>query len=236
MDRSAFYAALRKRESGLFGTSLSRGQVAGMEAILNEAEKRRTPLKWLAYILATSFHETAATMQPIEEYGKGKGHAYGKPGKYGQSQHGRGFVQLTWDRNYERADRELGLGGSLLKNFARAMEMGIAVQVLFQGMEHGWFTTRKLHDFIDYLPMRKIINGMDRAADIAKHAVAFETALRTAGYGAAQAPAPLPSLDTAPAKPAPLPAPEPSKPDVHGMAGLLKEIFAAIAALFKKGT
>ena len=34
-------------------------------------------LRWLAYMLATTFHETARTMQPIEEYGKGKGKTYG---------------------------------------------------------------------------------------------------------------------------------------------------------------
>jgi hypothetical protein len=70
MKRSAFYAALRSRTSGAFGTSLSAQQVAGMEAILAEAEHRSTPLGHLAYILGTTYHETAATMQPIHEQGK----------------------------------------------------------------------------------------------------------------------------------------------------------------------
>ena len=54
MDKSAFFAAIRKRGSGVFGASLSQKQVEGIDAVLNEAETRRTPLKWLAYMLAST--------------------------------------------------------------------------------------------------------------------------------------------------------------------------------------
>ncbi|MBW3099199.1 hypothetical protein [Pseudohoeflea coraliihabitans] len=67
MNRKAFFASLRRRESGVFGTSLSQKQVQGTEAIINEAEKRGTPLNHLAYILATANHETGGKMQPIRE-------------------------------------------------------------------------------------------------------------------------------------------------------------------------
>src|SRR3546814_1469748 len=60
------------------------------------------PTICLAYGLATAWHE--ARFEPVEEIGKGRGKAYGKPGKYGQSQHGRGLVQVTWDSNYEWLD------------------------------------------------------------------------------------------------------------------------------------
>src|SRR3546814_8559602 len=60
------------------------------------------PTSWLADGLATAWHE--AGFEPVEEIGKGRGKAYGKPGKYGQSQHGRGLVQVTWDSNYEWLD------------------------------------------------------------------------------------------------------------------------------------
>lgn len=198
MDRSIFFAGIRKRGSGVFGTSLSQKQVEGIDAVLNEAEKRRTPLKWLAYMLATDYHETAHTMQPIAEYGKGKGRPYGKKGKHGHAQYGRGLVQLTWDYNYEKADAKLGLNGALLRNFDLALQMPIAVKIMFEGMEHGWFTGKALPDFMSYEPMRKIINGMDRAKLIAGYAVAFETALRAAGYGLVVQPRPV--------------APEPVKP------------------------
>ena len=55
-------------------------------------------------------------MQPIAEYGKGKGRKYGVPGRNrGQVAYGRGYVQLTWDDNYERADKEIGAGGRQLR-------------------------------------------------------------------------------------------------------------------------
>ena len=41
-------------------------------------------------------------MQPIEEYGKGAGHPCADP-ETGQTCYGRGYVQLTWRDNYERA-------------------------------------------------------------------------------------------------------------------------------------
>lgn len=196
MDRAKFYASIRKRQSGIFGTSLSTKQVEGMEAVLNEAETRRTPLKWLAYMFATDAHETAFTMQPIAEYGKGKGRKYGQKGKYGQVPYGRGLVQLTWDFNYEKADQKLNLNGALLKNFDLALQMPIAVKIMFEGMEHGWFTGKALPDFMSYEPMRKIINGMDKAKQIAGYAVAFETALREAGYGLVVQPRPVIPADT----------------------------------------
>ncbi|WP_222329997.1 hypothetical protein [Rhizobium leguminosarum] len=189
MNREAFYAALRRRGSGVFGTSLKPSQKAGLEAVLNEAEKRNTPMAHLAYMLATDYHETARTMQPIAEYGKGKGKPYGKKGKYGQAQYGRGLVQLTWDRNYERADNELGLKGALLKNFDLAMTMKVAVAIMFSGMAEGWFTGKKLSQYLsgpkkDYVGARRIINGTDKAAQIADYARSFEAALVEAGYAA----------------------------------------------------
>jgi hypothetical protein len=65
MNRAAFYAYLRRRDSGVFGTSLSKKQVDGIEAILNEGG--RLPLSWLAYALGTAYGETGGRMQPITE-------------------------------------------------------------------------------------------------------------------------------------------------------------------------
>ncbi|MEH7876949.1 hypothetical protein V7799_04470 [Rhizobium laguerreae] len=203
MDREAFYAALRRRGSGVFGTSLKPSQKAGLEAVFNEAQKRNTPIAHLSYMLATDYHETARTMQPIAEYGKGNGKPYGKKGKYGQAQYGRGLVQLTWDRNYERADKELGLKGALLKNFDLAMTMKVAVAIMFSGMVEGWFTGKKLSQYLsgskkDYIGARRIINGTDKAAQIAEYARSFEAALVEAGYAAsASKPAPAAPISLA---------------------------------------
>ncbi|WP_234844174.1 lysozyme family protein [Sinorhizobium meliloti] len=187
MDRAKFFAAVR---SPLFAGKMAERQVQGVDAILDEAERRGTPLAHLAYILATALHETARTMQPIAEYGKGAGRKYGVKGKYGQVPHGRGYVQLTWDSNYERADKELGLRGALLRDFNLAMRQDIAAKIMFVGMTEGWFTGKKLADYMagdkaDYVGARRIINGTDKAKTVAGHAAVFERALKAAGYGAA---------------------------------------------------
>ena len=154
-------------------------------------------LPHMAYVLATSYHETAATMQPIAEYGKGKGLPYltyydsskkslckYKP----QDAYGRGFVQLTWEANYERADKECKLGGALIKNFDLALDMDVASKIIFDGMLQGWFTSQKLDDHIndsktDYYEARTIVNGHDDAQLIANYAIAAETILRESGFG-----------------------------------------------------
>src|SRR3546814_18167142 len=98
------------------------------------------PTICLAYGLATAWHE--AGFEPVEEIGKGRGKAYGKPGKYGQSQHGRGLVPVTGDRNYEWLDAaaaEAGVitPGDLHKNFDLALRTDIAAFAMVEGVEAG---------------------------------------------------------------------------------------------------
>lgn len=239
MNRATFYAALRRRGSGVFGTSISQGQVDGLEAILNEAEKRRTPLKWLAYILATAFHETAHTMQPVREFG---GPKYFKryegrkdlgnvtPGD-GVKFHGRGYVQITGRRNY--ADWTNRLGIDLISQPDRTLERIIAMQIMFEGMEKGTFTGKALDDYTDYVSMRRIINGTDKANQIAKYARTFEAALRGAGYGLWVQPKPV---APEPAKPIET-RPEITLPPVNPPAlkmNWLKLIWIALSTLFSR--
>lgn len=222
MDRQKFYAALRARDSGVFGTSLSQKQVSGCELLLDTAERRRTPLRHLAYILATTYHETAHTMQPIAEIGKGKGREYGKPaGPFGQVYYGRGYVQLTWLANYRKAGDLLGY--DLVRFPDKAMDPKIAADILFAGMQEGWFTGKKLTDYIadgraDYHNARRIVNGLDRAALIAGYAKAFESALRAGAYT---------NLPTHPDIPPSAPA-APEKP----AGGILSIIISILARLF----
>lgn len=179
-DTAAFFAAVRK----ITGT-LDQVQVDTINGLL--AAAAHWPIGWLAYGLATAWHE--ARLRPIPEYGKGTGKPYGKAGKYGQAQYGRGLVQLTWDANYEWADKALGLGGSLLKNFDRALEPEIATAILVKGMETGAFTGKKLADYIatrgspaQFANARRIINGTERAALIGAHAEGFQDALDKGGW------------------------------------------------------
>jgi hypothetical protein len=166
-----------------FGT-LRQGQVDGLNTILGaaEADETITDVRWLAYMLATTYHETARTFQPIEEIGKGRGRPYGKPDPVtGQTYYGRGFVQLTWKRNYQRFAELLGL--DLVEDPGLALEPNTAFRVMSVGMIRGLFTGKKLADYIndqkgDYVNARRIINALDRAELIASYAKKFETVLR----------------------------------------------------------
>lgn len=171
---------------------LDQQQVDIINAILAAGSIR--PLSWIAYMLATAWHE--ARFKPQAEWGKGKGRPYAQPGAYGQAQYGRGLVQLTWDRNYAWADKALGLNGSLLKDFDRALEPKIAVDILVAGMEQGAFAkdsagrqhslsrhlTGKVGTKDKFIAARRIINGTDKAELIAGYALLFQSALSEAGY------------------------------------------------------
>lgn len=189
-DRGAFFKAVR---ADLFHGKLSQAQVDGMNAILDVWDDLdgatpcltpSTPLlraMWRAYSLATAFHETGATMQPIREWGRGEGKLYGlRDQETGQVYYGRGFVQLTWRENYQR--QALRLKIDLVHNPDLAMEIGVAARILVEGMVRGDFSGRSLAAYFNSrtvkpLDARKIINGMDRAALVAGYHAAFLAAL-----------------------------------------------------------
>lgn len=170
MNRAIFYDAIRAKP---FGGSLSSSQVDGIEHVLDEWERRRlTDLRWLAYMLAIDYHETAHTMQPIREKG---GEAYLRSKPY-YPWVGEGLVQVTWETNA----RKFGATkpGDLLS-------WPVALRALFDGMIDGMFTGKKLADYFtasktDWTNARRIVNGTDRAALIAGYAKAFYAALQAA--------------------------------------------------------
>lgn len=185
IQRKYFFDSVR---SSLFSGHMNQGQVDGLNAILDFAEANGYDDRHLAYVLATTFHETAQTMQPIAEYGKGTGKSYGVPDPTtGQTYYGRGYVQLTWKDNYQKQDDKLGLGGRLVKEADLAMDPEIALQVLFGGMYDGDFTGVGLPKYVtcknptsdttDYYNARKIVNGLDCATQIQDYAVKFTNAL-----------------------------------------------------------
>jgi putative chitinase len=145
------------------------------------AEKFYT-IPQISYILATAKHETADTFEPIAEYGKGKGKAYGVPDPAtGQTYYGRGYVQLTWKGNYQKFSKLLEMDFVSIPD--AVMEKHLAYIILTTGMEKGLFTGRKLSDYInenekDYLNARRIINGTDKAELIAGYAEKFEKILK----------------------------------------------------------
>lgn len=187
IDRQAFFDSARKN---LFAETMSQPQVDGITGILDAWENGwdEPDDRKLAYMLATTHHETARTMQPIKEYGLGRGHPYGQRLKQNGSPYldtpaifyGRGYVQLTWYENYARAGKELGL--DLIHYPDLVMVPENAVKIMFHGMRDGWFTGVSLKTYFndargDYVQARRIINGLDRADLIADYGQKYHAAL-----------------------------------------------------------
>jgi len=243
MRRDAFFAAVR---SNPFPGTLTATQVSGMEAILDEWDQRRVmnDLRWLAYMLATTYHETARTMQPIREKG---GASYFKryegrkdlgntsPGD-GIKFHGRGYVQLTGKSNYVRASKKLGV--DFVADPDRVMEPKHAATIMFAGMMEGWFTGKKLGDYFkdgkaDWKNARRIINGLDKADTIAVYGKAFYAALQSAATGDMSAPeTPQPSVKPSPDDPGTKPQPVPERPSAGPWGGLGNLLAVIVRALF----
>lgn len=184
IDRAGFFKGARL---SLFGGVLTQPQVDGMSAILNEWEHRAlTDLRWLAYMLGTTYWETSKTMQPVRE-AFWLSEDWRRQNLRYYPYYGRGFVQLTWARNYIKMGQLLHVD---LVNFPdRAMDLPIATQVLFEGMLRaesgvGDFTNHSLEEFFndtteDWVNARTIINGLDRADEIAAIAQDFNKVLST---------------------------------------------------------
>lgn len=191
IDREKFFALFRTKFH-----KLTQKQVNGINSFIDGMAKFSLSVREAAYLYATTYHETAHTFLPIEEYGKGRGKKYGKAID-GKKYYGRGYVQLTWDYNYARATKELmvqrpdlvadfesrtGQKFDLVEYPEQAMDHEIACAVLVLGSQQGWFTGKKLSDYInnnmaDFRNARRIINGMDKAQMIAGYAQSFKEIL-----------------------------------------------------------
>jgi predicted chitinase len=196
LDHEFFFRNWRKE----FG-ALNQSQVDGLNNLLERAERGDiTNLDALAYVFATAHHETGERLQPVRE-GFATSNAgarqavtnlfrrgviswdYGKPNAAGLSFYGRGLAQITHEPNYKKCGKFLGF--ALEKNPDRALEPAVAVEILFQGMIRGTFTTRKLSTYFgprtaDFIGARAIINGIDRAKQIADIAEQYRAAFRPA--------------------------------------------------------
>lgn len=180
-SRKQFFDEYRKA----FG-SIQQLQVEGLEFLLGkiESDPEWDSLPQAAYFLASIKHETGITRggvyqayQPIKELRS-------KPGTKGRinqdrywlsGYYGRGYIQLTWLKNYQK----FGIADTPDK----ALEPDTAYMIAARGMREGLFTGKKLdhyitNDDVDYINARRIVNGLDRANDIAEIAEKFERVLR----------------------------------------------------------
>lgn len=239
LNRKAFYDAIRGGK--LFSEGFTKEQVSGMENLLNVWEDyfAKDSDFLLAYNLGTAYHETAHTMQPIKERGArsyfnkyepgtklGKMLGNTQPGD-GYRYLGEGHVQNTGRANALKATRRInevfGLNVDLVKNPDQRGNPFVSAISLFLGNKEGWWTGKDLLDFIDgvaeseaedlreFVESRRVVNGTDKAAQIADGAMVFYKALQAA-RGAKATPAPQPDLFPVPTPPA-APSPPPPPPD-----------------------
>ncbi|MCY7408487.1 MAG: hypothetical protein LH631_14245 [Alkalinema sp. CAN_BIN05] len=191
VDRAKFFTAFRPQ----FG-ALEQSQVQGYDAIFDYWDKSNlTDNRWLAYALATAFHETGGDLQPVREGFCSSDQRslnavtdmfdreiisenYALPEANGQSYFGRGLVQITWGYNYKNLGKAIGIGSDLYDNLSLALNMDIAVKILFTGMVDSLYTGYSLRKYFfedrtDWVNARKIINDVDKADLIADYGQKF---------------------------------------------------------------
>lgn len=186
LDVTQFFTAIREQYGRLDQT-----QVDSLNAILDRAKS--LPRNQIAYILATAKHEARWRPEregfaPTDAQARAivRARKYGKPDpQTGHVYYGRGFVQLTWRENYQRAGVALD-GLRLVENPDLALEPRHAAEILVRGMSDGWFTRKKLDDYLtersaDFVNARRVVNGLDKAQLIARYARTLEQILREAG-------------------------------------------------------
>lgn len=194
LDRGRFFAWVRP----LFGGSLTEAQVDGIENLLDtwEGHYALDPVEHLAYDLGTAFHETARTMQPITELGARSYFDKYEPGttlgtRLGNTEAGDGFrfrgeghVQNTGRANARCAGARLSqvLGAQVdLEAYPDLRgDPVISAHSLFLGNKEGWWTGKKLGEYLpgDWEGARRVVNGTDRAAQIARYGKAFLAAIQ----------------------------------------------------------
>lgn len=155
------------------------------ELIIEEARKQGLLRNELAYVLATAYHESAHTMKPVKE-AFWLSEDWRKKNLRYYPWYGRGYVQITWEYNYKNAEVKLGI--PFTKDPELVMKSENSVKILVTGMKEGWFTGKKLSDYInlkksDFVSARYIINGKDKKDTIASYATQYDADLRSIGYG-----------------------------------------------------
>lgn len=198
MNRKIFFAGVRSR---LFKGGLTQPQVDTIDAILDYWAKEYPagrPAE-LAYILATAYWETFPDMCPNEERG-GRQYLHDMYDINGKRPHkarelgnlspgdgvrygGKGLAHVTGATNYRRVDKRFDLDTYVHPE--KMLDLSVAVPVLVTGMVEGMFTGVELREVIqrdtetleEFLDNRAIINGKDKALEIAKIAVKFQAAI-----------------------------------------------------------
>lgn len=182
------------REQIFNGSIKDQRTVETITTMLNvwESKYASSPIEFLAYAFATAYHETQFVLYPNKELGgpqyltrmydiRGDRPTLAK--RYGNIHPGdgilfagKGLVHITWRNNYRKMGNKLGV--NLEDNPNLALDINIAVLILFEGMFTGLFTGVSLYDCytngsFNAIKARKIINGTDKAKEISEYYYTF---------------------------------------------------------------
>ena len=225
--------------------------------IADECRKQGLLRNQCANVLAQVNWETGGTMMPVRETfatsdqtAKTRLTKAWKAGKlpwvkrdyWSSGFFGRGFIQLTHESNYRKAGKAVGV--DLVAKPSLALDPVISAKTTIMGMRDGWFTGKKLSDYItlsrsDFTAARAIVNGDKNKKPsgsrqtigqiIAERSRAYDKLLLAAGYGIEKTPEKPASTREAPPthKTPPKAKPAPVKPH-GGRAGILAIIAAAV--------
>jgi hypothetical protein len=204
-DDATFYAYVRRAPAG---GRLTQSQVDGFETVLGACREAALSDEQTAYVLATAWHETGGTMQPVKEaHGRTADQAiarlenawaagrlpqvstpYWRRDADGKAWFGRGYVQITHRENYQRMADVLGV--DLVGRPELAIDPEIAADILVVGMVRGLFASdasgsHSLGRYFtelsaDPVGARRIVNGTDKAQLIRDHWLHFLAALEAA--------------------------------------------------------
>ncbi|WGE53804.1 glycoside hydrolase, family 19 [Actinobacillus equuli] len=167
IDRDFFFSQYEKLFNNLTNTQKQALEniFTGIEEYIEADPSYICTLPKIAYMLATAKHETGHTFEPITEWGtrayfnkydpilantperrkkaismentkKGDGYKY----------RGRGYVMLTWHRNYRKSGEYLHK--DLVNNPELALDQKNAIKIMIYGMETGMFTEIKMAHYI----------------------------------------------------------------------------------------
>ena len=176
MNREFFFDEVREH---LFSGVLKESQVNGMEAILDEWDENHADKddRWLAYLLATAYHETGRAMAPVEEnlnYSAARLRVV-FPSRFTPAQatnnagHRERIAKPVYGDRLGNPPEESGdgwryRGRGLVQitgkaNYAKfgiednpdeAMNDVRTVQIMFEGMMNGLFTGKKLSSYFSH--------------------------------------------------------------------------------------
>lgn len=198
-SREKFFEGFRPYYHSIASESLEQDKVDAVEFLLSrfEADPLWVSVPEIAYAFATMHIETfwPATDERYEPIVEGGSNAYFR--KYdgradlgntkagdGAKFKGRGYVQITGRHNYTHFAQLLGI--DLVGDPGLALEPDTAFKIMSLGMHQGLFVPgHKLSRYIntttkDYVGARTIINGTNRAGEIAGYAKHFENILTDA--------------------------------------------------------